>query len=60
MTKSRQNNDNNVCNKFKEIIMKYHNDLDENKKALYNNMNRDNIQETYNNCFINPFSFLLL
>ena len=51
-----QNNDNNVCNKFKEIIMKYHNDLDENKKTLYNNMNRDNIQETYNNCFINSFN----
>ena len=51
-----QNNNNNICNKFKEIIMKYHNDLDENKKTLYNNMNRDNIQETYNNCFINSFN----
>ena len=51
-----QNNNNNICNKFKEIIMKYHNDLDENKKILYNNMNRDNIQETYNNCFINSFN----
>ena len=51
-----QNNDNNICNKFKEIIMKYHNDLDENKKTLYNNMNRDNIQEAYNNCFINSYN----
>ena len=48
-----QNNNNNICNKFKEIIMKYHNDLDENKKTLYNNINRDNIQETYIYCFIN-------
>ena len=47
-----KNNNNNICNKFKDIIMKYHNDLDENKKSLYNNMNRDKIQETYNNCFI--------
>ena len=39
-----KNNNNYICNKFKEIIMKYHNDLDENKKPLYNNINRDQIQ----------------
>ena len=46
-----KNNNNYICQKFKEIIMKYHNDLDQNKKALYNNMNRDKIQETFDNCF---------
>ena len=46
-----KNNNNYICKKYKEIIMKYHNDLDENKKSIYNNMNRNNIQETLNNCF---------
>ena len=46
-----QNNNNYICKKFKELIMKYHNDLDENKKTLYNNVNRDKIQETFYNCF---------
>ena len=48
-----KNNNNYICNKFKEIIMKYHNDLDENKKPLYNNINRDQIQFKLNNCIIN-------
>ena len=46
-----KNNNSYICQKFKEIIMKYHNDLDENKKTLYNNMNRDKFQETFDNCF---------
>ena len=46
-----KNNNNNLCIKYKDIIMKYHNDLDENKKQLYNNINRDKIQETFKNCF---------
>ena len=48
-----KNNNNYICNKFKEIIMKYHNDLDENKKPLYNNINRDQIQFKLNNYIIN-------
>ena len=48
-----KNNNNYICNKFKEIIMKYHNDLDENKKPLYNNINRDQIQFNLNNYIIN-------
>ena len=48
-----KNNDNYICNKFKEIIMKYHNDLDENKKSLYNNANREQIQFNLNNYIIN-------
>ena len=47
-----KNNNSILCQKYKEIIMKYHNDLDENKKQLYNNIiNRDKIQETFINCF---------
>ena len=48
-----KNNDNYICNKFKEIIMKYHNDLDENKKSLYNNPSRDKIQLNLNNYILN-------
>ena len=48
-----KNNNNYICNKFKEIIMKYHNDLEENKKPLYNNINRDQIQFKLNNYIIN-------
>ena len=48
-----KNNNNYICNKYKEIIMKYHNDLDENKKPLYNNINRDQIQFKLNNYIIN-------
>ena len=50
-----KNNDNYICKKFKEIIMKYHNDLDENKKSLYNNINRAKIQEIFD-CFLNPIN----
>ena len=46
-------NNNYICNKFKEIIMKYHNDLDEHKKTLYNNIKRDDIQLKFNNYIIN-------
>ena len=48
-----KNNNNYICNKYKEIIMKYHNDLDTNKKPLYNNFNRDEIQSTLNQYIIN-------
>ena len=48
-----KNNNNYICNKFKEIIMKYHNDLDENKKSLYNNPSRDKIQLNLNNYILN-------
>ena len=48
-----KNNNNYICNKFKEIIMKFHNDLDENKKPLYNNINSDQIQFKLNNYIIN-------
>jgi hypothetical protein len=48
-----KNNNNYICNKFKEIIMKYHNDLDENKKKLYTNKNRDKIQFILNEYIIN-------
>ena len=48
-----KNNNNYICNKFKEIIMKYHNDLDENKKYLNNNTNRDRLQFIFNNYIIN-------
>ena len=48
-----KNNNNYICNKYKEIIMKYHNDLDENKKPLYNNINRDEIQFKLNKYIIN-------
>ena len=51
-----KNNNSYICQKFKEIIMKYHNDLDENKKTLYNNMNREQIQETYDNYFGSPLN----
>ena len=46
-------NNNYICNKFKEIIMKYHNDLDEHKKTLYNNIKRDDLQFKFNNYIIN-------
>ena len=48
-----KNNNKYIFNKFKEIIMKYHNDLDENKKSLYNNSNRDQIQIKLNKYIIN-------
>ena len=48
-----KSNSNYICNKFKEIIMKYHNDLDENKKSLYHNQKRDDIQFNLNNYIIN-------
>ena len=48
-----KNNNNLICNKFKEIIMKYHNDLDEHKKSLYTNINRDKIQSNLNNYILN-------
>ena len=46
-----KNNNSYICKKYKEIIMKYHNDLDENKKSLYNNINRDKIQDIFNTIF---------
>ena len=48
-----KSNNNYICNKFKEIIMKYHNDLDEHKKIIYNNINRDDFQFNFNNYIIN-------
>ena len=48
-----KSNNNLICNKFKEIIMKYHNDLDEHKKYLYTNINRDKIQFNLNNYILN-------
>ena len=55
-----KNNNNYICNKFKEIIMKYHNDLDENKKSLYNNPNRDKIQLNLNNYILNNFFIIIV
>ena len=52
-----KNNNSYLCKKYKEIIMKYHNDLDENKKSIYNNINRDEIQETLNKCFISIINY---
>jgi hypothetical protein len=51
-----KNNNSYLCKKFKEIIMKYHDDLNENKKALYSNQNRKKIQDTYNTSFNNIYN----
>ena len=46
-----KNNSGVVCNKFKDIIMNYHNDLDMNKKPLYKSQMRKQLQKVFDYYF---------
>ena len=46
-------NDGLICRKFKELIMNYHKDLDNNKKTLYKSKVRKQLQKVYDYYF-NP------
>ena len=42
-----------ICNKFKELIMDYHNDLDMNKKPIYKSQMKKQLQKVYDYYFNN-------
>ena len=46
-----KNNTGNICGKFKEIILNYHNDLDMNKKKLYKSQIRKQLQKVFDYYF---------
>ena len=48
-----KNNNEIICNKFKELIMNYHNDLDINKKPIYKSQMRKQLQKVFDYYFNN-------
>ena len=48
-----KNNNGEICNKFKELIMDYHNDLDTNKKPIYKSQMRKQLQKVFDYYFNN-------
>ena len=48
-----ENNNEIICNKFKELIMNYHNDLDINKKPIYKSQMRKQLQKVFDYYFNN-------
>ena len=48
-----KNNNEIICNKFKELIMNYHNDLDFNKKPIYKSQMRKQLQKVFDYYFNN-------
>ena len=48
-----KNNNEIICNKYKELIMNYHNDLDINKKPIYKSQMRKQLQKVFDYYFNN-------
>ena len=48
-----KNNNELICNQFKEMIMNYHNDLDMNKKSIYKSQMKKQLQKVFDYYFNN-------